>query len=171
MWMLLLISVIVAICQCCLPINVFAIDFDECSPSLPRGCKKGPGRSMCQQICINTPGSYRCACQNGFQLALNGRSCEQISRPQPSPRKSYLCPSLLCVCWLSTPFPRIQAAVILLSLCVCMTVGVKVGHCPSILSGKTRARCTVDDDSSCSGTMKCCESKFGYMCKEPTFGV
>ncbi|XP_060917704.1 bone morphogenetic protein 1-like isoform X4 [Labrus mixtus] len=49
----------------------FAVNFfkemDECSR---------PDNGHCQQRCLNTLGSYRCACDPGFELAADRRSCE-----------------------------------------------------------------------------------------------
>ncbi|XP_017286746.1 epidermal growth factor-like protein 7 isoform X1 [Kryptolebias marmoratus] len=49
-------------------------DVDECS-----------GRQPCVQQCVNTAGSYRCACGDGFRLAGDGRSCQSLPSPPPSP--------------------------------------------------------------------------------------
>uniref|UniRef100_A0A3Q2DZ78 EGF-like-domain, multiple 7 n=1 Tax=Cyprinodon variegatus TaxID=28743 RepID=A0A3Q2DZ78_CYPVA len=43
-------------------------DVDECS-----------GWQPCTQLCVNTAGSYRCVCRDGFRLAGDGRSCHQCS--------------------------------------------------------------------------------------------
>lgn len=43
----------------------FLSDVDECR-----------GRPACAQQCVNTAGSYRCACRDGFGLAEDGRSCQ-----------------------------------------------------------------------------------------------
>ena len=32
--------------------------------------------SVCQQICTNTEGSFSCACNDGFELADDQRSCD-----------------------------------------------------------------------------------------------
>uniref|UniRef100_A0A8C8JYL1 Metalloendopeptidase n=1 Tax=Oncorhynchus tshawytscha TaxID=74940 RepID=A0A8C8JYL1_ONCTS len=45
----------------------FFKEMDEC-------CKPDNGR--CEQRCVNTLGSYRCACDPGFELASDRRSCE-----------------------------------------------------------------------------------------------
>ena len=42
------------------------IDIDECSP---------PYTSNCEQICMNTEGSYECGCHSGYQLDENGMNC------------------------------------------------------------------------------------------------
>ncbi|XP_072227364.1 epidermal growth factor-like protein 7 isoform X2 [Leuresthes tenuis] len=57
-------------------------DVDECS-----------GRQLCTQQCVNTAGSYRCACRDGFRLAGDGHSCQSLppaasSPPPPSPSQS-----------------------------------------------------------------------------------
>ena len=40
-------------------------DIDECS-------ERNGG---CMSLCINSPGSFTCACEIGFTLQLDGRSC------------------------------------------------------------------------------------------------
>ncbi|XP_028272979.1 epidermal growth factor-like protein 7 [Parambassis ranga] len=49
-------------------------DVDECSEQQP-----------CAQLCVNTAGSYRCACRDGFGLAGDGRSCRSLPPPPPPP--------------------------------------------------------------------------------------
>ncbi|KAG8009969.1 Complement C1r subcomponent, partial [Nibea albiflora] len=48
-----------------------AIDVDECSKPDP-GHGSGP---LCTQICINTPGSYRCSCHHGYKIHLDQYTC------------------------------------------------------------------------------------------------
>ncbi|XP_059195678.1 complement C1r subcomponent-like [Centropristis striata] len=48
-----------------------AIDMDECSQSDP-GDDSSP---ICSQICINSPGSYRCSCHRGYKLHLDKSTC------------------------------------------------------------------------------------------------
>ncbi|XP_047229438.1 bone morphogenetic protein 1-like isoform X3 [Girardinichthys multiradiatus] len=45
----------------------FLKEMDECSR---------PDNGHCQQRCMNTLGSYRCACDPGYELATDRRSCE-----------------------------------------------------------------------------------------------
>ncbi|MBN3281561.1 TLL1 protein, partial [Polyodon spathula] len=45
----------------------FFKEVDECSR---------PGNGGCEQHCVNTLGSYKCACDPGYELAPNKRSCE-----------------------------------------------------------------------------------------------
>lgn len=40
---------------------------DECST---------PEKGHCEQHCVNTLGSYRCACDPGYELAADRSSCE-----------------------------------------------------------------------------------------------
>uniref|UniRef100_A0A671WKT1 CUB domain-containing protein n=1 Tax=Sparus aurata TaxID=8175 RepID=A0A671WKT1_SPAAU len=48
-----------------------AKDVDECSKPDP-----GDGSGLlCSQICINTPGSYRCSCRSGYKLHLDQHTC------------------------------------------------------------------------------------------------
>lgn len=46
-------------------------DVDECSPLSQEADTKPP----CTQICLNTMGSYLCACHYGFKLAADRRTC------------------------------------------------------------------------------------------------
>ncbi|XP_019396467.1 PREDICTED: epidermal growth factor-like protein 7 isoform X1 [Crocodylus porosus] len=57
-------------------------DMDECS---------GQGHG-CGQRCVNTPGSYRCACHEGHQLSADGKSCQAL---QPAPRTEVSAPPAL----------------------------------------------------------------------------
>ena len=41
-------------------------DINECQSS---------GKNVCEQICVNTDGSYRCECRPGFRLHVDGRTC------------------------------------------------------------------------------------------------
>ncbi|XP_061589374.1 bone morphogenetic protein 1-like isoform X2 [Cololabis saira] len=45
----------------------FFKEMDECSK---------PDNGQCKQRCLNTLGSYRCACDPGYELAADRRSCE-----------------------------------------------------------------------------------------------
>ncbi|XP_068609168.1 epidermal growth factor-like protein 7 [Brachionichthys hirsutus] len=58
-------------------------DVDEC----------GEGR-RCAQECVNTAGSYRCACADGFRLAGDGFSCRSLPPPPPPPPPPPTPPSL-----------------------------------------------------------------------------
>ncbi|XP_071826627.1 uncharacterized protein [Apostichopus japonicus] len=51
--------------------GVMCYDRDECSEML--------FASRCDQICINTLGSFRCDCGEGFKLESDGRSCRDIN--------------------------------------------------------------------------------------------
>ncbi|KAL3836509.1 hypothetical protein ACJMK2_021935, partial [Sinanodonta woodiana] len=42
------------------------LDIDECNTS----------SKMCNQICINTLGSFLCKCENGYRLGIDQRTCE-----------------------------------------------------------------------------------------------
>lgn len=53
-------------------------DVDECKEQQP-----------CAQTCVNTLGSYQCACREGSSLTGDGRSCQSIpSTPPPVPLPS-----------------------------------------------------------------------------------
>ncbi|XP_019937078.2 epidermal growth factor-like protein 7 [Paralichthys olivaceus] len=49
-------------------------DVDECSERRP-----------CAQECVNTAGSYRCTCRDGFRLSGDGRTCQSLPPPPPPP--------------------------------------------------------------------------------------
>ena len=58
-------------------------DVDECAI----------GRDLCDQVCINTVGSYSCACNDGYELAANKRKCRgQLQYMY------YLLPSICLLC-------------------------------------------------------------------------
>lgn len=63
-------------------------DVDECSAQQP-----------CSQECVNTAGSYRCVCREGFSLAGDGRSCQSLPPPASPPHTP------------ATPTPASQATV------------------------------------------------------------
>lgn len=48
-------------------IEISLAEMDECSR---------PDRGHCEQRCMNSLGSYRCACDPGYELAADRRSCE-----------------------------------------------------------------------------------------------
>ncbi|XP_026210189.1 epidermal growth factor-like protein 7 [Anabas testudineus] len=64
--------------QCACPLGWMGhqcqTDVDECSKRRP-----------CAHECVNTAGSYRCACRDGFKLAGDGRSCQSLPSPPPPP--------------------------------------------------------------------------------------
>ncbi|XP_072517858.1 collagen and calcium-binding EGF domain-containing protein 1 isoform X1 [Salminus brasiliensis] len=49
----------------------YCLDIDECASK---------NETVCSQICINTPGSYRCECEKGFYLEQDGRTCSKGER-------------------------------------------------------------------------------------------
>ncbi|RXN08608.1 collagen and calcium-binding EGF domain-containing 1 [Labeo rohita] len=44
----------------------YCLDVDECANN---------NETVCSQICVNTPGSYRCECEKGFYLEDDGKTC------------------------------------------------------------------------------------------------
>ncbi|XP_038646536.1 collagen and calcium-binding EGF domain-containing protein 1 isoform X1 [Scyliorhinus canicula] len=46
----------------------YCIDIDECAKS---------NGTACSHICLNTPGSYQCACKEGFYLKEDGKTCSK----------------------------------------------------------------------------------------------
>ena len=44
----------------------YCVDLDECASSATH---------QCQQICVNTAGSYSCSCQSGYALNTDGKTC------------------------------------------------------------------------------------------------
>ncbi|XP_062384510.1 signal peptide, CUB and EGF-like domain-containing protein 1 [Sardina pilchardus] len=61
-------------------------------------------RHQCQQVCVNTLGSFRCSCRTGFQLHTDGHTCKDISECVSSgqPACEWKCVSLSgshrCIC-------------------------------------------------------------------------
>ena len=45
---------------------LFSLDINEC----------GSANGGCDQICINTPGSYECKCKDGYVLADDMKTCD-----------------------------------------------------------------------------------------------
>ncbi|KAG2455866.1 EGFL7 protein, partial [Polypterus senegalus] len=63
----------------------------ECCPgwksARPPGCNQdvdecAVGSHGCSQRCRNTPGSYQCSCQDGYQLDTDGRTCQANNRTE-----------------------------------------------------------------------------------------
>uniref|UniRef100_A0A8C5LU87 Collagen and calcium binding EGF domains 1 n=1 Tax=Leptobrachium leishanense TaxID=445787 RepID=A0A8C5LU87_9ANUR len=48
----------------------YCLDIDECAFK---------NETLCSQICINTPGSYRCECLEGYVLEEDGKTCTKGS--------------------------------------------------------------------------------------------
>ena len=46
--------------------NYSCLDINEC----------GTNNGKCSQICTNTHGSFACACEHGYQLQLDGFTCQ-----------------------------------------------------------------------------------------------
>ncbi|KAI4888958.1 hypothetical protein NFI96_008568, partial [Prochilodus magdalenae] len=49
----------------------YCLDIDECASK---------NETVCSQICINTPGSYKCECEKGYYLEQDGRTCSKGER-------------------------------------------------------------------------------------------
>ena len=47
------------------PLINFDLDIDECFERIDK----------CQQECVNSNGSYACACRTGYRLTLDGYNC------------------------------------------------------------------------------------------------
>jgi hypothetical protein len=52
---------------CVIIINLFA-DIDECLLN----------NTLCQQVCVNTDGSYFCDCMEGYQLMEGTNQCQGV---------------------------------------------------------------------------------------------
>lgn len=80
-------------------------DVDECSPasSAPLPCRSPlcRGSDTCSHSCVNTPGSYYCACPIGYSLRSNGHTCfreEEPSQCQPMCANGGDCIGGVCHC-------------------------------------------------------------------------
>ncbi|XP_041425732.1 collagen and calcium-binding EGF domain-containing protein 1 [Xenopus laevis] len=49
----------------------YCLDIDECASK---------NETVCSHICINTPGSYRCECPEGYSLEEDGKTCTKGSQ-------------------------------------------------------------------------------------------
>lgn len=47
-------------------------DIDECNLSTET--------KVCHQICMNTPGSYKCDCYSGYSLRKDGTTCKSTGK-------------------------------------------------------------------------------------------
>uniref|UniRef100_H3BDP6 Matrilin-1 n=1 Tax=Latimeria chalumnae TaxID=7897 RepID=H3BDP6_LATCH len=66
------------------------------------------GDHDCEQICISTPGSYKCECREGFTLNPDGKTCGSKSCPSgPGQKcgdlKKYCCPIRVFHCHIGQP--------------------------------------------------------------------
>ena len=52
------------------------LDLDECNVN----------NGGCDDNCMNTPGSFSCACSAGYMLLMDGRSCADIDECKENPR-------------------------------------------------------------------------------------
>ena len=54
----------------------FNADIDECAVD-NGGCQCDPSldEDRCVAGCVNSPGSHHCACNEGYTLAANARTC------------------------------------------------------------------------------------------------
>ncbi|XP_019333417.1 collagen and calcium-binding EGF domain-containing protein 1 isoform X1 [Alligator mississippiensis] len=68
-------------------LHPYCLDIDECSEDT---------RAMCDQLCTNMPGSYRCHCQRGYHLASNGRTCLKSGNVTPAAQSEILMGARSC---------------------------------------------------------------------------
>ena len=51
--------------QICIEFSIDIVDINECNGTTP-----------CDQLCMNTVGSYECGCSSGYELQQDGQTCE-----------------------------------------------------------------------------------------------
>ena len=112
-------------------------DINECSSSSTNGC---------QQVCVNTVGSYMCQCNAGYRLNNNGRTCagEKLHTNIDGstiighrlllnfiPQRSMNAMMVLISVSISVPTPKapISVPVTLATCCCLMAAAVKVSAC------------------------------------------
>lgn len=60
--------------------NVEPTDAPEANTNIDE-CSIFGSDQLCSQICVDTPGSYRCDCSQGYKLAVDGRTCYRDNCP------------------------------------------------------------------------------------------
>ncbi|KAL2300849.1 hypothetical protein Nmel_013740 [Mimus melanotis] len=58
---------------------LFFLDVDECASGNGMLCRNGQ--------CVNTIGSFQCLCNDGYEVALDGRTCVDINECALEPGK------------------------------------------------------------------------------------
>uniref|UniRef100_A0A8C5ATW0 Matrilin 1 n=1 Tax=Gadus morhua TaxID=8049 RepID=A0A8C5ATW0_GADMO len=82
------------------------------------------GDHDCEQVCISTPGSFKCACKDGFTLLDDGRSCSGEWRAHPG---GYEC-ACVCVCVLGAIRSEVNCVELhFCCICVCRIQDVRCG--------------------------------------------
>lgn len=62
------------VCAMCSDVCIFFLsEEDECAK---------PDNGGCEQRCVNTLGSFKCACDPGYELAPDKKSCEGSCLPE-----------------------------------------------------------------------------------------
>ena len=84
--------------------NTSLIDVDECSKD----------KGGCEQICVNTIGSFHCECRNGYEL-VDHKHCKGLSNSVFSTRLLFVTLwdldiwRFLSICWLLLPAALVAA--------------------------------------------------------------